>query len=61
MKLMKIPVDNYNDVLTLLKLEHYQPLFDYFDFPARKMLSTYIINNALDNDTPITLIDQVRI
>ena len=53
-KLMKIPVDVYNDVLTVLRLEHYAPLVDYFDYTARKSLSLYILNNALDNQTHVT-------
>ena len=53
MKLMKIPVDNYNNLLTLLKLEHYGPMFEYFDYYARKNMSIYIVNNALENETQI--------
>ena len=60
MKLMKIPVDNYNDVLTLLKLQHFGPLFEYFDYYARKQMSIYIISNALENETLIPTQEQVR-
>jgi len=56
---MKLPVDNYNNVLTLLKLEHFGPLFEYFDYQARKMMSIYIVNNALDNETVISTPEQV--
>ena len=59
MKLMRIPVDNYNDILRILKLDHFQPLFEYFDYDARKTMSMYIINNALDNETLIPEQDQV--
>lgn len=58
-RLMKIPVDNYNNVLTLLKLEHFGPLFEYFDFQARKAMSIHIVNNALENETIITTSEQV--
>jgi len=57
---MKLPIDNYNNVLTLLKLEHFGPLFEYFDYQARKTMSIYIINNALDNDTVISTSEQVK-
>jgi len=60
MRLMKLPVDSYNNVLTLLKLEHFGPLFEYFDYQARKMMSIYIVNNALDNETIISMPEQVR-
>lgn len=36
-KLMKIPVENYNDILTVLKLEHYRPLIDHFDFSGKSL------------------------
>jgi len=58
-RLMKLPVDNYNNVLTVLKLEHFGPLFEYFDYQARKTMSIYIINNALDNETVISTPEQV--
>lgn len=59
MRLMKILVDNYNNVLTLLKLDHFSPLLEYFDFQARKTMSIHIVNNALDNETIITTPEQV--
>ena len=59
MRLMKIPVDNYNSLLTIQKLEHFGPLFEYFDYHARKMMSMYLVNNALDNDTTIPTQEQV--
>jgi vacuolar protein sorting-associated protein 35 len=58
-RLLKIPVDNYNNVLTLLKLEHFGPLLEYFDFNARKTMSIYIVNNTLDNETIISTPEQV--
>ena len=59
MRLLKIPVDNYNNVLTILKLKHFAPLFDYFDFGTRKEMAMYVINNALDNDTFIPSQEEV--
>ena len=61
MKLMKIPVDNYNNLLTLLKLEHYGPMFEYFDYFARKNMSIYIVNNALENETQIPTQEHVSV
>jgi len=60
-RLMKIPVDSYNNALTLLKLDHFGPLFEYFDYHARKTMSIYIINNILDNETIIPTQEQVHI
>lgn len=50
---MKIPLDNYKNVLTVLKLEHFAPLLEYFDYEGRKSLAVYIIANILDNETLI--------
>ena len=57
--MLKIPIDNYNNILTLLELKHFGPLFDYFDYEGRKNMSLYVVNNALDNSTQIPMQDQV--
>ena len=59
MRLMKIPVDSYNNILTVLQLQHFGPLFEYFDYQSRKVMSSYIIANALDNETCIPTQEQV--
>ncbi|KAI8759591.1 vacuolar protein sorting-associated protein 35 [Biomphalaria glabrata] len=53
MRLMKIPVDTYNNILTVLQLQHFGPLFEYFDYKGRQLMSCHIINNALENETLI--------
>ena len=60
-RLMKIPVDSYNDVLTLLKLDHFGPLFEYFDYIARKNMSLYILNNAVENEVIISTSEAVSV
>ena len=59
MRLLKIPVDIYNNVLTILKLKHFAPLFDYFDYKTRKEMAMYVINNSLDNDTYVPSMEEV--
>lgn len=59
-KLLKIPIDNYNNLLTVLKLQHYAELMQHLDYYGRKMLSIYILNNALDSETLITTQEQVE-
>lgn len=59
MKLVKIPVDSYNDLLTILKLEHFAPLLEYFDYRSRKQISGFFINNSLENETLIKEQSQV--
>uniref|UniRef100_A0A8C9RSW7 Vacuolar protein sorting-associated protein 35 n=1 Tax=Scleropages formosus TaxID=113540 RepID=A0A8C9RSW7_SCLFO len=59
MRLLKIPVDIYNNILTVLQLKHFHPLFEYFDYPSRKSTSCYVLSNALDYSTEIKAQEQV--
>ncbi|XP_046385573.1 vacuolar protein sorting-associated protein 35 isoform X2 [Ischnura elegans] len=58
-KLMKIPIDSYNDLLTVLRLENYASLLSHFDYRGRKTLSAYLVANALENETLVSAHDQV--
>lgn len=60
MKLLKIPVDNYNNILTVLKLHHYVDLMKHLNYYDRKSLSVYILNNILDNETIIPTQEHVE-
>ncbi|XP_015604558.1 vacuolar protein sorting-associated protein 35 isoform X2 [Cephus cinctus] len=59
-RLMKIPVDNYKNILTVLKLKHFAPLLEYFDYEGRKLLAVYVITNILENETLIPTQEQVE-
>lgn len=59
-KLLKIPLDHYNNLLTVLKLQHYAGLMQHLDYPGRKLLSIYILTNALDSETIITTQEEVE-
>ena len=59
-RLLKIPVDTYNNILTVLKLKHFHPLFEYFDYESRKSMSCYVLSNVLDHSTEVVSQDQVR-
>jgi len=52
-KLLKIPIDNYNDVMTVLGLEHFIPLLNCFDYSGRREMSAYLVNNVIDNNTAV--------
>nr|AAB18153.1 MEM3 [Mus musculus] len=60
-RLLKIPVDTYNNILTVLKLKHFHPLFEYFDYESSpgKSMSCYVLSNVLDYNTEIVSQDQV--
>lgn len=58
-RLLRICVDFYNDALTLIKLEHFSPLLQKFDYTSRKSLALYIVLNILDNETLIPTAEEV--
>ncbi|XP_061102286.1 vacuolar protein sorting-associated protein 35-like [Conger conger] len=60
MRLLKIPVDTYNNILTILQLSHFHALFQHFDYESRKSMSCYILSNTLDHGTEIVGQDQVE-
>ena len=57
--MLKIPIDFYKNVLTLLKIKHYALLSEHLDYVGRKTLCQYLVNNALDNETIIATPDEV--
>ena len=59
-RLLKIPVDSYNNILTLLQLENFAPLFDYFDYASRKEMAHYLVLNAVENEIRIPTQEQVN-
>lgn len=59
MRLLKIPIDNYNNILTVLQLEHFGSLLGYFDYKGRKAVSTYLVNNALEIEMKIPSCEDV--
>lgn len=63
-RLMKLPVDYFNNILTILELKHYGSLMECFDYTGRKTLALYLVNNVLNNNTFIPtqeLVDQVLV
>jgi len=59
-KLLKIPVDSYNDVMVVLSLEHFIPLLNFYDYSGRKEMSAYLVNNVIDNGTMIPSPEKVE-
>ncbi|CAG9821025.1 unnamed protein product [Phaedon cochleariae] len=59
-KLLKIPLDNYNNLLMVLKLKHYAGLMQHLDYHGRKSLSIYILNNALENETVVPTAEEAE-
>lgn len=58
-RLLRICVDFYNNALTLIKLEHFSPLLQKFDYTSRKSLALYIVLNILENETLVPTAEEV--
>lgn len=56
---MRIPVDVYKDVLTLLKLPHYGAALHAFDYRGRTQNSAFIVQSILEHGTVIPTQEQV--
>ncbi|XP_070386983.1 vacuolar protein sorting-associated protein 35 [Dermacentor albipictus] len=57
-RLLKIPVQSYNDLLTILQLSHFGSLLQLCDYRGRKVMACFLVNSALDNDTLIPTPEQ---
>lgn len=57
-RLLRMCVDFYNNVQTILELKHFAPILDRFDYHSRKSLSLYIMLNILDYETVIPTPEQ---
>ncbi|KAJ2941229.1 hypothetical protein O0L34_g3424 [Tuta absoluta] len=60
MKILKLPADQYKNVLTLIRLQNYAPLIKHLNHPGRSLLAVHLINQVLDNDTRITTPEDVE-
>ena len=60
-RLLKIPVDSYNDILRVLQLQHYPSLLERLEFVHRKNVCCHIVHNILENETIIMAPDQVGV
>lgn len=59
MALMKLPIDNYNDLLLVMKLKHFPEIIEYFDYTGRKTIAIYLLQNAVQCRTMIPSVEQV--
>ena len=58
-KMLKIPIDLYKNVLNLLQIKHFATLYEHLDYVGRKLICQYLLNNALDNETVFATSEQV--
>ena len=61
MKLLKIPVDIYDNTLRVLQLEYYPKVLQLFDYQGRKQLATHLATIIVDKTAYILTPDAVSI
>lgn len=59
LRLMKVPIDTYDNTLTILQLEHYPRIFELFDFTGRKALSVYLVQAVVEKESYVPSADEV--
>jgi vacuolar protein sorting-associated protein 35 len=57
-RLLRVCIDFYNNVLTILDLKFFPKLLSKFDYTSRKGLTLYLVMNILDNETLIPADEQ---
>ncbi|VDN42721.1 unnamed protein product, partial [Gongylonema pulchrum] len=60
MKFLRIPVDQYDDVVQLLHLEHYSDVIELLDYRGRTQAASYVLQNMIENDTALTTMEEVE-
>jgi vacuolar protein sorting-associated protein 35 len=52
-RLLRVCIDFYNNVLTILNLKFFPKILERFDYTSRKGLALYLVMNILDNESTI--------
>ena len=60
LKLMKVPIDQFDDPLTILQLSHVSAVNEMFDYTGRKALACHLVQAIVNKVAYITSADQVR-
>ena len=53
-KLLKIPVEIYEDTLCVLQLDYYPKVLQLFDYQGRKLLAVHLATTIVEKCTHIT-------
>ncbi len=61
LRLMRVPMDTFEDPLTLLKLEHVTGVFGLFDFSGRKQVATNLVQAIVNKAAYIRTAEAVSL
>lgn len=60
-RLLKMPVDLYNNALRILRITNFEPLMRRLDYTgARKTLAAHILSNIVEHDTSIPGVEEAE-
>uniref|UniRef100_A0A1I8EFM3 Vacuolar protein sorting-associated protein 35 n=1 Tax=Wuchereria bancrofti TaxID=6293 RepID=A0A1I8EFM3_WUCBA len=60
MKILRIPVDQYNNTDKLLQLEHYGDVLGLMDYRGRTQAAAYVLQKMVDDDAVLTTMEAVE-
>lgn len=60
MKILRIPVDQYNNTDKLLQLEHYGDVLGLMDYRGRTQAAAYVLQKMVDDDVVLTTMEAVE-
>lgn len=58
-KLVKIPIDDYETISTALQLEHFNHVFSFFDYKTRHELAVYALTSVVNKGTSLSTPEEV--
>lgn len=61
LRFVKVPIDSFEDPLTILDLKHAAVVFEMFDYSGRKALACHLVQAIVNKVAYITTPDQVRV
>lgn len=59
LKLMKVPIDSFDNPLTILQLSHVSSVHEMFDYAGRKTLACHLVQAIVNKVAYITSADEV--
>ena len=59
LRLMKVPIDSFDNPLSILKLQYAMPMFELFDYSGRKALACHLVQAIVTKVVYITSAEEV--
>uniref|UniRef100_H2ZLG3 Vacuolar protein sorting-associated protein 35 n=1 Tax=Ciona savignyi TaxID=51511 RepID=H2ZLG3_CIOSA len=57
-ELLQVPIAIYNNILTILQLQFFAPLYEHLDYQSRKKIAVNLVSNALEHNTVVSSPEQ---